>query len=103
LKVVQDIAMTKVARLCVAQFTKTGEIYQMTTKICHNAIKYTAWSENGPNGHKIYQNLPLQVLPKFTQIWIFGLKTNYLATLALDTRKNSSLPDEPGTNLTKAN
>jgi hypothetical protein len=29
----------------------------------------------------INQHLPLQRLPKFTQIWIFGLKTNHLATL----------------------
>jgi hypothetical protein len=27
------------------------------------------------------QHLPLQDPPKFTQIWIFGLKTNHLATL----------------------
>jgi hypothetical protein len=39
------------------------------------------WYENGPNDHKIYQNLPLQEHPKFTQIRIFGLKTNHLATL----------------------
>jgi hypothetical protein len=30
---------------------------------------------------KIYHHLPLQDLPKFTQIWIFGLNTNHLATL----------------------
>jgi hypothetical protein len=36
------------------------------------AIKYT---------NKIYQHLPLQDRPKFTQIGIFGLKTNHLATL----------------------
>jgi hypothetical protein len=29
----------------------------------------------------IYQRLPLQDPPKFTQIWIFCLKTNHLATL----------------------
>jgi hypothetical protein len=28
-----------------------------------------------------YTNLPLQDLPKYTQTGIFGLKTNYLATL----------------------
>jgi DNA topoisomerase IB len=28
-----------------------------------------------------YQHLPLQDPPKFTQIWIFGLKTNHLAAL----------------------
>jgi hypothetical protein len=31
----------------------------------------------------MYQHLPLQDPPKFTQIWIFGLKTNHLATLDL--------------------
>jgi hypothetical protein len=30
---------------------------------------------------KIDHHLPLQDPPKFTQIWIFGLKTNHLATL----------------------
>jgi hypothetical protein len=29
----------------------------------------------------MYQHLPLQDPPKFTRIWIFGLKTNQLATL----------------------
>jgi hypothetical protein len=29
----------------------------------------------------MYQHLPLQDPPKFTQIWIFGLKTDHLATL----------------------
>jgi hypothetical protein len=35
----------------------------------------------GLNGHKMYQRFPLQDPPKFTQIGIFGLKTNHLATL----------------------
>jgi hypothetical protein len=29
------------------------------------------------------QHLPSQDPPKFTQIWIFGLKTNHLAALLL--------------------
>jgi hypothetical protein len=29
----------------------------------------------------MYQHLPLQDPPKFTQIWIFSLKTNHLAAL----------------------
>jgi hypothetical protein len=33
-----------------------------------------------PDRHKIYQHLPSQHPPKFTQIGIFGLKTNHLAT-----------------------
>jgi hypothetical protein len=52
-------------------------------------MKYTKWPwniPNGheiciPNGHKIYQHLPLQKPPKFTQILIFGLKLYHLATL----------------------
>jgi hypothetical protein len=38
-------------------------------------------SVNIPNGHKIYQHFPIKGPPKFTQIWIFGLKRNHLATL----------------------
>jgi hypothetical protein len=34
-----------------------------------------------PNGYKIYQHLPLQDPPKFTQIGIFGLKIYHLAIL----------------------
>jgi hypothetical protein len=34
-----------------------------------------------PNGHKIKQPVPFQSLPNFTQIEIFGLKINHLATL----------------------
>jgi hypothetical protein len=43
------------------------------------SIKYGKW----PYRHKIYQHLPLQAPPKFTQIWIFGLKIYHLATLIL--------------------
>jgi hypothetical protein len=50
------------------------------------ATKYVKWPQNMPNGlknlpngHKIYQHLPLQDTPKFTQI--FGLKINHLANL----------------------
>jgi hypothetical protein len=38
------------------------------------AINYTKWP-------KIYQHFPFQGPPKYTQIWIFGHKINYLATL----------------------
>jgi hypothetical protein len=44
------------------------------------ATNYTKWSQNRPNGHKMYQHLPLQEPPKFTQLVIFGLKINHLAT-----------------------
>jgi hypothetical protein len=36
---------------------------------------------NRPNGCKANQLFPLQDLPKFTQIGIFGLKIYHLATL----------------------
>jgi hypothetical protein len=45
------------------------------------AAKYTNLSKNGPNGHKTDQHRPFQVLPKFTQIRIFGLKMCHLAAL----------------------
>jgi hypothetical protein len=51
-----------------------GKIYQITTN-------YTKWPKNRPNGHKIYQHVPKQDPPKFTQIGIFVLKTNHLANL----------------------
>jgi hypothetical protein len=35
----------------------------------------------------VYQHLQLQDPPKFTQIWIFGLKTNHLATLNTTSQK----------------
>jgi hypothetical protein len=64
------------------QHTKTGKMYQKTTKYIYQmAIKYFQWPQNRPNGHKIYQHFPLQYPPKFTQIGIFGLKTNHLASL----------------------
>jgi hypothetical protein len=43
------------------------------------ATKYTKWPQNRPFGHKIYQHLPLQGPPKFTQNWDFWFC--HLATL----------------------
>jgi hypothetical protein len=50
------------------------ELYQMS-------IKYNKRPYNGQRVNRICHHLPLQDPPKFTQIWIFGLKTNHLATL----------------------
>jgi hypothetical protein len=50
------------------------ELYQVS-------IKYNKKLKNGPSVQKINQHLPVQDHTKFTQIWIFGLKTNHLATL----------------------
>jgi hypothetical protein len=44
-------------------------------KISQLATKYTKWTENLPNGRKIYRHLPLQDPPNFAQIGIFCLKT----------------------------
>jgi hypothetical protein len=52
------------------------ELYQMY-------LKYNKRPQNGLRVHRIYQHLPLQDPPKFTQIWIFGFKTNHLATLLI--------------------
>jgi hypothetical protein len=66
---------SRVARFFSVQHSKTGKnipqnghkIYQMTVK--------------RPTGHKIDQNLPFQVPPKFTQIRVFCLKMCHLAIL----------------------
>jgi hypothetical protein len=54
------------------QFSKLS--YQFFWQLYQMAV-------NRPNDHKIRQHLPLQDPPKYTQIRIFGLKTNHLATL----------------------
>jgi hypothetical protein len=43
-------------------------------KIYQIATKYTTWPLNRPNGHEIYQHLPLQVHLENPKIRIFGLK-----------------------------
>jgi hypothetical protein len=72
---------TRVARFFLVQNTKTGKNIPNDHKIYHMDITYLQWPQNRPNGHKIYQDFPLQGPPKFTQIGIFGSKTNHLATL----------------------
>jgi hypothetical protein len=54
----------------LVQHTKTGKIVPKMGKIYQMAIKYAKWPENLPNGNKIYQHLPLQDPPQFTQIGI---------------------------------
>jgi hypothetical protein len=49
------------------------KIYQMSTRCAK-------WPLHRLNDHKLDKYLPLQDPPKFTQIVIFGLKTNHLAT-----------------------
>jgi hypothetical protein len=71
----------RVARFFPTQYTKTGKRYQIATKI-------TKWPKNVPNGcntvkiaKECTKTFQFQSPPKFTQIGIFGLKTNHLATL----------------------
>jgi hypothetical protein len=49
-----------------------GTTYQKQEKIYLITVKYTEWTLNIPNGHKIYQHLPLPDPSKFTQIvfWV---------------------------------
>jgi hypothetical protein len=72
---------TRVARFFLVQNTKTGKNIPNYHELYQVAIKYNKRPYNGPSVHKINQNLPLQNPPKFPQIWVFGLKTNHLATL----------------------
>jgi hypothetical protein len=65
----------------LVQHTKTAKIYQKEHKMHQVTIKCTKWQQNGPNGLKICQHLPLQDTPKFTQMVIFGLKIYHLATM----------------------
>jgi hypothetical protein len=44
--------------------------------------KCTKKTQKVPNGHKISPHFPIKGPPKFTQIGIFGLKINHLATLS---------------------
>jgi hypothetical protein len=60
---------SRTARFVLVQHTKTGKIYQITTKYVYQisvdlpngrkiyqmAVKYTKWPYNMPNVHKIYQ------------------------------------------------
>jgi hypothetical protein len=58
-----------------------GTRYQTEEKIYQMTTKFIRYPQNRPNGHKICRDFPLQDPTKFTQIGIFGSKTNHLATL----------------------
>jgi hypothetical protein len=60
---------------------KNGKNIPNYRKLNQMAIHCSKFPKNIPNGHKIYQHVPFQGPPKFTQIGIFGMKTNHLATL----------------------
>jgi hypothetical protein len=78
---------TRVARFFLIQIYQIGKNITNDHKLYQTAINYTYWPYNIPNGHKIYQHLPFKGSQKFTQMGIFGLKTNHLATLPRTERK----------------
>jgi hypothetical protein len=59
---------------------KQEKMYHMNTK-CTNGYKISQMSVNYSKWAKINQHFPIKGPQKFTQIGIFGLKTNHLATL----------------------
>jgi hypothetical protein len=61
--------------------TKTGKNVPNENNMYQMVIKYPQCPLNIPNGHKIYKLFLIKGPPKFTQIWIFCLKINHLATL----------------------
>jgi hypothetical protein len=78
----------RVARFSLVHGTETGKMYQINTRYIPNGhkihqmvIKYTKCPLIIPNGHKMYHHFPIYGPLKFTQIGIFGLKINHLATL----------------------
>jgi hypothetical protein len=71
----------RAARFFLVQLTKAVKNIPNDHKMYQMDIRYTKWLLNIPNGHKIYQHFTFQGPPKFTQIGIFGLKRNHLATL----------------------
>jgi hypothetical protein len=63
--------VSRVARFFLGQYTKTWKNIPNNHKRYQIATKYTKLQSNRPNGSNIYQQLPLQVPLKFTQISIF--------------------------------
>jgi hypothetical protein len=71
-----------VARFFLLRTCQNGKNVPNDHTLYQTAIKYTKWPQNIPNGHKLYQHFTSLGTLKYTQIWIFGLKINHLATLA---------------------
>jgi hypothetical protein len=53
-------------------YLNVHKIYEMAIKHTNMSTKYIKCAQNIPNGDKIYQKLPLQGTPKFTQIWFLA-------------------------------
>jgi hypothetical protein len=58
----------------LAQNTKTWKNIPNYRELYQMSIKYNKRPQNGPSVQKIYQHLPVQDPPKFTQIWILVWK-----------------------------
>jgi hypothetical protein len=70
-----------VARFFFVRHTKIGQI-NMYAKRPQNMSNIRIC--NIPNGHKMYQHFPFYGPPKYTQIWIVGMKISYhLASLVM--------------------
>jgi hypothetical protein len=65
----------------LVQTYQNGKNIPNDHKLYQNAIDCTKWPLNISNDCKMRKHFPFQGPPKFTQIWIFGLNTNHLATL----------------------
>jgi hypothetical protein len=74
--------LNRVARFFLVQTYQNVKDIPNDHKLYQKAIKYPEYPQNIPNGHKI-KHFSIKGPPKFTQIEIFGLKTNHLATLHL--------------------
>jgi hypothetical protein len=71
----------RVARFFLVHDTKTGKNVPNEHKLYQMAITYPKCLTNIPNGQYKHKHFPIKGPQKLTQIWIFGLKINHLATL----------------------
>jgi hypothetical protein len=76
-------ALSRVARFFIVQLNNSVKNTANYHKMYQTATRNTKWLSNIPNGNKICQHFTFQGHPKHTQIGIFDLKRNHLATLWL--------------------
>jgi hypothetical protein len=73
---------SRVARFLLVQTYQSWKNITIDDKLYQSAINCTKWPKNIPNTHIKLPHFPFQGPPNLTQIGIFGVKINYLATLA---------------------